>query len=100
KAQKALDDLGLDNVRLHVGDGSRGWPEAAPYDAIMATAAAPSVPEPLLEQLGPEAVLVMPVGRAGQQVLQRWRREGESCAREDFSPVAFVPLIGEFGWDA
>lgn len=97
-AQAVLADLGLDNVHIHVGDGSLGWPEAAPYEAIVATAAAPSAPQPLLDQLADGGRLVLPVGDGRRQVLQRWRKEGERFEHDDVAPVAFVPLIGKAGW--
>ena len=98
KAQSSLRELGIDNVFISVGDGSLGWPQEAPYNAIIVTAAAPSVPQPLLEQLAPNGRLVLPVGSAHRQILQKWWPEGEGFLHEDFSPVAFVPLIGEHGW--
>jgi protein-L-isoaspartate(D-aspartate) O-methyltransferase len=93
-----LEDLGLDNVQVHVGDGSQGLPELAPYDAIIVTAAAPNVPQPLLDQLGSEGSLVLPVGSLGAQFLERWTKQGDNYKREDVIPVAFVPLIGKHGW--
>ena len=98
KADRLLQSLGYENVRVHVGDGTQGLPEHAPYQAIMVTAAAPDVPSPLLDQLGEGGRLVMPVGGRGGQVLLLYRREGDEFHREDMAPVAFVPLIGEHGW--
>ncbi len=98
-ARQRLAKLGLTNVHVHHGDGTLGWPEAAPYDAILVTAAAPKVPEPLLEQLAEGGRLVAPVGSRGLQYLERWTREGQTFHRERFEPVAFVPLIGSYGWD-
>ena len=97
-AQQTLTDVGYANVTLHVGDGSLGWPQDAPYDAIIVTAAAPEVPPPLLEQLAEGGRLVLPVGGRGFQVLQRWTRTGGTFDHEDLAPVAFVPLLGEYGW--
>lgn len=98
RARRVLRDLGIDNVQVHVGDGSLGWPPAAPYEAILVTASAPAAPQPLLDQLAPDGRLVLPVGGARQQYLQRWwRRDGEFDS-EDLTPVAFVPLIGVHGW--
>jgi protein-L-isoaspartate(D-aspartate) O-methyltransferase len=98
-AARLLSDLGFVNVFVHVGDGSRGLPEQAPYDAILVTAAAPQVPAALLEQLGEGGRLVIPVGERGGQYLERWRlREGKFMP-ETIAPVAFVPLLGEFGWE-
>ncbi len=98
-ARQRLTKLGLTNVHVHHGDGTLGWSEAAPYDAILVTAAAPKVPEPLLEQLAEGGRLVAPVGSRGLQYLERWIREGQTFHRERFEPVAFVPLIGSYGWD-
>jgi len=98
KADRLLQSLGYENVRVHEGDGTQGLPEHAPYQAIMVTAAAPEVPFPLLAQLGEGGRLVMPVGGRGGQVLLLYRREGDEFHREDMAPVAFVPLIGEHGW--
>ncbi len=98
QALSSLRELGIENVFISVGDGSLGWPQEAPYNAIIVTAAAPSVPQPLLEQLAPNGRLVLPVGSAHRQILQKWWPEGEGFLHEDFSPVAFVPLIGEHGW--
>lgn len=100
RAANVLKKLGFDNVQVHVADGSEGWPEDAPYDAILAAASAPRAPKPLLEQLVEGGRLVLPVGMTRGQVLQRWRRIGDQWEREDFSPVAFVPMIGKHGWGA
>ncbi len=98
-AIKILDQLGYENVTVHLGDGTHGLPEFAPYQAIIVTAAGPDVPNSLLDQLDEGGRLIMPVGRKrGGQVLQLvWRVEGE-IQREELSQVAFVPLIGEHGW--
>lgn len=98
-ANKLLNQLGYDNVFIHLGDGTNGMPEFAPYQAINVTAAGPYVPTPLLDQLDEEGRLIMPVGkRRGGQVLQLIRRVEGEIQREDLSQVAFVPLIGEHGW--
>lgn len=97
-AARLLADLGLDNVTVHVGDGSRGLPEFSPYQAILVTAAAPQVPPALLEQLAEAGRLVIPVGGQNGQTLERWVRQGPGFNREDHGMVAFVPLLGEFGW--
>lgn len=97
-AAKTLADLGYDNVIVHVGDGSMGWPEAAPYDAMIVTAAAPFPPEPLQDQLAEGGRLVIPVGGRQGQDLQLWTRENSVLAFENIIPVSFVPLRGEMGW--
>jgi protein-L-isoaspartate(D-aspartate) O-methyltransferase len=100
-ARRNLQRAGYDGPRLHlrIGDGYRGWPEAAPFDVILVTAAPPSVPRPLLDQLAPGGRLVIPVGEVGQiQHLERWTRDGSGAAaefeREDIAAVRFVPFVG------
>jgi protein-L-isoaspartate(D-aspartate) O-methyltransferase len=93
-----LQDLRLENVQVHTGDGSKGLPEHAPYAGIIVTAAAPNIPRPLLDQLEDGGRLVIPVGSRGGQVLERWVRHGERYDYESIIPVAFVPLVGEQGW--
>jgi protein-L-isoaspartate(D-aspartate) O-methyltransferase len=98
-AKSVLLDLGLDNVFVHLGDGSLGWPEAAPYQAIIVTAAAPSPPAPLLEQLAPEnGRMVIPVGSFPEQDLQVWQMENGRLSNDSILPVAFVPMRGMYGW--
>jgi protein-L-isoaspartate(D-aspartate) O-methyltransferase len=97
-AQKILDDLKIRNVYIHIGDGSKGWPEASPYDGILVTAAAPSAPQPLLDQLAKGGRLVIPVGGRYNQDLQLWKKHDSQVTREYCLAVAFVPLRGEHGW--
>jgi protein-L-isoaspartate(D-aspartate) O-methyltransferase len=98
-AARRLADAGYDGVRLVVGDGTRGWPAGAPYDAVIVTAAGPSVPQPLLDQLSPEGgKLVMPVGTRVRQELTVVERRGSEYVRSGRDPVVFVPLIGEYGF--
>lgn len=99
RAAHTLEALEINNVTVLEGDGSRGWPEFAPYDAIMVTAAAPNVPNPLLEQLALGGRLVLPVGEMGKQYLQVWTRNENGFQQDDLVPVSFVPLLGEFGFD-
>ncbi len=86
------------NVHCHTGDGSLGWPEAAPYAGILVTAAAPSAPQVLLDQLSDGANLVLPVGGEGYQILEVWHREGDQFHRRAEIGVAFVLLRGKHGW--
>lgn len=90
---------GYDNVHVLHGDGTLGWAEHAPYDAIVVSAGGPTVPEALLSQLGPEGRLVIPVGvDLGSQVLLRVTRDGDQLREEALTSVRFVPLVGEQGW--
>lgn len=94
RARALLERLGYDNVEVRIGDGFAGWPEQAPYDGIIVTAAAPEVPPPLLEQLAPGGRMILPLGRpwgAQELVLIEKSASGE-IAREDVLPVQFVPL--------
>jgi protein-L-isoaspartate(D-aspartate) O-methyltransferase len=98
RAEETLADLGCINVHVHVGDGSLGWPAAAPYAGILVAAAAPSAPEPLLAQLAEGGRLVIPVGSHGFQQLEVWQRRGEKYEQTTNIAVAFVPLRGVHGW--
>jgi len=98
-ARQVLARLGYTNVDVHCGDGTLGWPEHAPYQAIIVAAGGPDLPPALLEQLAIGGRLVMPVGPARTQTLVRITRLGDSkYHREDLGAVMFVPLIGEHGW--
>ncbi|HEY5513180.1 MAG TPA: protein-L-isoaspartate(D-aspartate) O-methyltransferase [Geomonas sp.] len=99
-ARMRLQELGYHNVTVHLGDGTLGWQEHAPYGAIVVTAGAPKLPGELLSQLALQGRLVIPVGPTQHlQTLVRVRRVGESDYRhEELCPVRFVPLIGEQGW--
>jgi len=98
RAAALLRDLGYTNIFVHTGDGSLGWSEAAPYDSILVTAAAPRAPDALLEQLAPGGCLVLPVGGRSGQELQVWTRTPSGMEMENNVPVAFVPLRGQEGW--
>jgi len=98
-ADKLLKELGLDNVHVHVGDGSLGWPEASPYKGILVAAAAPQTPKTLLDQLEDGGRLVLPVGGRGAQNLEIWERVENNFESRVETAVAFVPLRGEKGWD-
>lgn len=98
-AAERLRNVGYDDIEVVVGDGSLGWPDRAPYDAIVVTAAGPKPPEPLLEQLAEEGRLVVPIGhRRSNQSLVLITRSGERFHRKSLSGVRFVPLIGEHGF--
>ena len=99
QAQSVTQQLGLNNIQFHVGDGSLGLPEHGPYDVILITAAAPSVPSPLFSQLKERGRLILPVGDRYHQTLERWVKTPEGTFEQDQNiPVSFVPLIGEHGW--
>lgn len=101
QARKALDALHLLNVNIKVGDGTLGWPEEAPFDAILVTAGAPAVPEALAQQLAPGGRLVIPVGNETSQTILRIRKEADgSLTSETGVGCRFVPLIGQQGWQA
>lgn len=99
RARSALDALGVSNVVVHLGDGTRGRPADAPFDAIVVTAGGPEVPESLLAQLGPKGRLVGPFGPRGRQSLVRVRRRGRRFEREVLGPCRFVDLVGAGGWE-
>jgi protein-L-isoaspartate(D-aspartate) O-methyltransferase len=99
KARKALDSLGLLNVNLRIGDGTAGWAEEAPFDAILVTAGAPYVPECLIDQLAPGGRLVIPVGdRTNQQLVLVKKGSDGSVRQEQSDGCRFVRLIGKNGW--
>lgn len=93
-AEERLQELGYDNVTVRHGDGYQGWPEYAPFDGIIVTAAAPHIPPPLVEQLKPGARLVIPVGRAGgvQQLMLVEKQADGSVSSRSILMVTFVPL--------
>lgn len=98
EARAALDALGVDNVELLVGDGSRGHPEGAPFEAIAVHATAPAPPRTLLGQLADGGRLVVPIAGEGVDLLTAFRRIGDELRREEIGPCRFVPLIGEEGF--
>lgn len=99
EAGRRLRDLDLSNVTLRTGDGSGGWPEHAPFDVILCGAAAPRVPEPLVEQLAPGGRLIIPVGDGTEQALIRLTLGADGQRVEETVDTArFVPLTGEEGW--
>jgi protein-L-isoaspartate(D-aspartate) O-methyltransferase len=93
EAKARLERLGYDNVQVRAGDGYQGWPEAAPFDAIMVTAAAPRIPEPLKEQLKDGGRLILPVGDEWQELVLVTRR-GKEFDERQVLPVRFVPMTG------
>jgi protein-L-isoaspartate(D-aspartate) O-methyltransferase len=99
RAQQLLKELDIYNVEINVTDGGYGWSAHSPYDAIIVTAAAPEIPAPLLDQLKEGGRLVAPVGPRWQQELMRLQWRGGEFISERLAPVAFVPLVGEHGWE-
>jgi protein-L-isoaspartate(D-aspartate) O-methyltransferase len=97
-AVKLIEQLHLKNITVIKGDGSSGFPEEAPYDAILISAAAPKVPDPILGQLAEGGRLILPVGIKGFQHLEIWCRVKDGYSMEKSLPVAFVPLRGKYGW--
>jgi protein-L-isoaspartate(D-aspartate) O-methyltransferase len=98
KSRILLDRLEYQNIALHVGDGTIGWSEHAPYDAIIVTAGAPAAPKPLLEQLADGGRLVIPVGDEQGQILLRVTRAGVAFKEEQLGECKFVKLFGKYGW--
>jgi protein-L-isoaspartate(D-aspartate) O-methyltransferase len=94
RAERRLMSLGYHDVHVRYGDGYRGWPEHAPFDAILITAAPPEIPEPLLEQLAPSGRLISPVGEVAQDLVVV-RKGPNGLDRETVIPVRFVPMTGE-----
>ena len=94
KSAALLSELGYANVRTRIGDGYDGWPEAAPFDAIVVTAAPDTVPKPLIDQLKPGGRLVVPVGSVDQELVVL-TRTGDGIRRESIIPVRFVPMTGK-----
>jgi len=98
-AQRRLDQLAVRNVALRHGDGSMGWPEFAPYDRIVVTAAAPHVPEALRQQLAAGGRLVIPVGSQDSQTLEVWCKDAaDRWSTEHCGECRFVPLVGRDAW--
>jgi protein-L-isoaspartate(D-aspartate) O-methyltransferase len=93
-AEKRLSELGYQNVRLKAGDGYLGWPEAAPFDAIIVTAAPDHIPKPLIEQLKEGGRMVVPVGSHTQELRKIVKKSGR-METIDVIPVLFVPMTGE-----
>jgi protein-L-isoaspartate(D-aspartate) O-methyltransferase len=97
-ARNILDELGYHNVATKVGDGTLGWSEHAPYDAVIVTAGGPSIPQPLVDQLQDGGRLVMPVGDPYSQSLILGVKRGGRLETDNLGPYRFVELVGEHGW--
>ena len=100
RARKVMDSLGYNNVLVKLSDGTLGWDKYAPYDRILVTAGAPSVPEPLIEQLAPGGILVIPVGTNSLQELVCVTKEEDGSIKESrLGSCVFVRLVGKHGWE-
>jgi protein-L-isoaspartate(D-aspartate) O-methyltransferase len=98
RAETILKKLGYNNVKVIVGDGTLGYQEASPFDGIIVTAAAPSIPQPLIDQLADGGRLVIPVGETFSQILTMVTKQGTELITEESVGCVFVPLVGRFGW--
>ena len=98
KAQNILEGLNYMNIVFKMFDGTYGWPDQAPFDAILITASAPEIPDSLVKQLGDGGRLVAPIGGADKQKLVVLTKKGDRVSRRDLVNCKFVPLIGKYGW--
>ena len=98
KAQNILESLNYMNIVFKMFDGTYGWPDQAPFDAILITASAPEIPDSLVKQLGDGGRLVAPIGGADKQKLVVLTKKGDRVSRRDLGHCKFVPLIGKYGW--
>ncbi|MBW2148847.1 MAG: protein-L-isoaspartate(D-aspartate) O-methyltransferase [Deltaproteobacteria bacterium] len=98
KARKTLDELGYFNINIRIGDGTKGWEEESPFDAIIVTAASPEVPRPLQEQLIVGGLMVVPVGGRYSQDLIKVERTEKGFVQQNLGGCRFVSLIGQHGW--
>ena len=98
-AEVLLRELGYNNVHVKAGDGYKGWPEHAPFDAIIVTAAPDHIPQPLVEQLKEGGRMVIPVGKTGAQMLYLLEKRGGQVKQTAVIPVKFVPLTRDRGED-
>jgi protein-L-isoaspartate(D-aspartate) O-methyltransferase len=100
RAREVIRQVAARNISLLLGDGTFGWREYAPYEAILVSAASPEVPRPLFEQLAEGGRILAPVGGREEQMLIVGTRRGDELVRRDIAPVRFVPLLGKYGWPA
>ena len=98
-ARDAISRVGARNVSMLLGDGTVGWREYAPYDAILVSAGGPTIPQPLVDQLADGGRMLVPVGPKEEQVLKLVVRKGNEIQATDVAPVRFVPLFGMHGWE-
>ena len=100
RAREVLQQVGVTNVSFMLGDGTFGWPQFAPYDAILVGAAAPEIPPAYIDQLGEGGRLLIPLGGRDEQVLHLFTRRGDNVEQKDIAPVRFVPLVGKHSWES
>lgn len=98
KAQNLLNELGFANIKIRCADGTLGWPEAAPFDRIIITAASPRIPLPLSEQLKENGKMVLPLGETFSQVLTQVEKKDNKLQSIQVCACVFVPLVGKYGW--
>jgi len=98
EAKRRFEKLGLKNIKVYVKDGTEGLPDESPFDKIIITAATPDIPQPLVEQLKEGGIIVAPVGERYSQYMLKAIKKGKELERSYLIPVAFVPLIGRYGW--
>lgn len=98
RARKVLDSINCSNVVIRIGDGTLGWPEEAPFDAILVTAAAPEIPQCYIEQLNVGGRLVIPIGDIYTQVLTKVTKTAKGVIKQEMGGCRFVKLIGRYGW--
>ena len=99
-AKRVLRQMGANNVSFMLGDGTLGWREFAPFDAILVGAAAPEIPAAYIEQLAEHGRLLIPLGDRDEQILHLFTRTDGELIREDIAPVRFVPLLGKHSWES
>ena len=99
RAREILQQIGVRNVSFLLGDGTLGWRQYAPYDAIVVGAGAPDVPQTYKEQLGEGGRLLIPLGDQNEQTLFMMTRRGDSLEQKEIAPVRFVPLLGKYSWN-
>jgi protein-L-isoaspartate(D-aspartate) O-methyltransferase len=100
RARDAVALSGVNNVSFLAGDGTLGWSQFAPYDAILVSAGAPAVPPPLIEQLAEGGRLLIPIGGKEEQMLRVYTKRGGDVEERNIAGVRFVPLVGTYGWPA
>lgn len=98
QAKEKFKSLGYKNIHVKVGDGTSGWQEEAPFNRIIITAGTPKIPEPLINQLSDEGIIIAPVGDRFSQQLIKLKKSQRQFSESYHTPCVFVPLIGEYGW--